>query len=234
MTIEVRRREEIFHKEGGWFSANWHFSFDEYHDPENMAFGTLRVFNDDRLVPGAVWPMHPHRDIEGLTYVVDGTFEHRDSLGNGGVLSAGSVQRMTLGSGAYHSECNHSQIEPLRFIQMWIMPSEKGLEPSVEQRAYTVEDRTNRLLAAITPDGAEGSVRVHEEAWVYLARLEGGVEVAHSVPEGFGAYLFVIEGGVAVNEVPLTVGEAAKIWEEERLRFSSTEVAELIMVQVRV
>ena len=115
--IQVRRGSEIYHKEGGWFSANWHFSFDEYHDPENMGWGTLRVFNDDRLVPGAVWPMHPHRDIEGLTYVVEGTFKHADSLGNGGVLPAGSVQRMTLGSGAYHSEQNGSQTEPIRFIQ---------------------------------------------------------------------------------------------------------------------
>jgi len=125
--ISFRRKDEIYHKEGGWFAANWHFSFDEYFDPQNMGFGTLRVFNDDRLVPGAVWPMHPHRDIEGLTYVVEGTFKHADSLGNGGVLPAGSVQRMTLGSGAYHSEQNGSQTEPIRFIQMWIMPRERGL-----------------------------------------------------------------------------------------------------------
>ncbi len=131
--IQVRSKEEIYHKEGGWFAANWHFSFDEYYDPQNMGFGTLRVFNDDRLVPGAVWPMHPHRDIEGLTYVVEGTFEHSDSMGNGGVLAAGSVQRATLGSGMMHSEMNHSKTEPMRFIQMWIMPRERGLPPSVEQ-----------------------------------------------------------------------------------------------------
>ncbi|HEY8489560.1 MAG TPA: pirin family protein, partial [Dehalococcoidia bacterium] len=151
--IDVRPRETIYHKEGGWFSANWHFSFDEYYDPANMGFGTLRVFNDDTLRPGVAWPMHPHRNIEGLTYVVEGTFQHSDSMGNGGVLPAGSVQRATLGSGMMHSEMNGSQTEPMRFIQMWIIPRERDLPPSVEQKVFTREDRTNRLLPVITPDG---------------------------------------------------------------------------------
>ncbi len=185
--IDVRRREEIYHKEGGWFSASWHFSFDEYYDPQNMGFGSLRVFNDDRLVPGAVWPMHPHRDIEGLTYVVEGTFEHSDSMGNGGVLAAGSVQRATLGSGMMHSEMNHSKTEPMRFIQMWIMPRERGLTPSVEQKSFTLEDRTNVLLPAVSPDGADGvGVSVHQDAWVYLSRLEEAKSVEHKFATGFG------------------------------------------------
>ncbi len=231
--IEVRRKEEIYHKEGGWFSANWHFSFDEYRDPENMGFGTLRVFNDDRLVPGAVWPMHPHRDIEGLTYVVDGTFEHRDSLGNGGVLPAGSVQRMTLGSGAYHSECNHSQTEPLHFIQMWIMPRERGLPPSVAQKVFSKEDRTNRLLEVIGPDVSSGSVLVHQDARVYVSRLEVGNMLAHEFPAGFGAYLFLIEGHVTLNETPVEKGEAAQIQDERRLAIASLQPTELIMVEVQ-
>ena len=232
--IEVRRKEDIYHKEGGWFSASWHFSFDEYFDPNNANFGTLRVFNDDRLTPGAVWPMHPHRDIEGLTYVVEGTFEHRDSLGNGGILPAGSVQRMTLGSGAYHSECNHSQTELLRFIQMWIMPREKGLTPSVEQRVFTQAGRTNRLLAAITPDGADGSVLVHQDASVYISRLESRVTVKHAIDHGFGAYLFLIDGAVALGDIPLDAGEAARIFDEPRLNIVATETSELIMVEVRL
>ena len=112
MTIRVRTADSIYEKEGGWFNAHWHFSFDDYHDREFMGFGTMRVFNDDRLIAGAVWPMHPHRDIEGLTYVAEGTFRHEDNVGGGGVLPAGSVQRMTLGSGAYHSEQNASETEP--------------------------------------------------------------------------------------------------------------------------
>ncbi|HJV05565.1 MAG TPA: pirin family protein, partial [Actinomycetota bacterium] len=133
--IKVRRDPEIYDVEGGWFHARWHFSFDRYRDPENTSFGTLRVFNDDRLVPGAVWPLHPHRDIEGLTYVVEGTFRHADDLGGDyELLPAGSAQRMTLGSGAWHSEQNASETEPMRFIQMWIIPRERGLPPSVEQK----------------------------------------------------------------------------------------------------
>ena len=132
--IEVRPRASLYHAEGGWFSANWHFSFDRYVDPRHADWGTLRVFNDDRLVPGAAWPMHPHRDVEGITYVAEGTFEHADSLGNGGRLGPGGVQRMTLGSGAEHSERNGSTTEPLRFIQLWIVPARRGLPPSVEQR----------------------------------------------------------------------------------------------------
>jgi len=231
--IQVRRKSEIYHKEGGWFSANWHFSFDEYHDPENMGFGTLRVFNDDRLVPGAVWPMHPHRDIEGLTYVVEGTFKHADSLGNDGVLPAGSVQRMTLGSGAYHSEQNGSQTEPIRFIQMWIMPRERGLPPSVEQKVFTREDRTNVLLPVITPDGSSG-VSVHQDASVYVSRLEEGRSLEHEFKRGFGAYLFLIEGEAELNGERLTAGDAARIRDEERLAVRAGQPAELIMVEVEV
>ena len=231
--IEIRRDAEIYRKEGGWFSARWHFSFDEYYDSENMGFGTLRVFNDDRLIPGAVWPMHPHRDVEGLTYAVEGTFEHRDSMGNNGVLPAGSVQRLTLGSGAYHSEMNGSQTEPLRFIQMWIMPRERGLEPSLEQKAFTEADRTNVLLPAISPDGELG-VSVHQDAWVYLSRLEAGRSLEHDLPDGFGAYFYVIGGEATVNGEAMATGDAARIRDEDKIAIEARDTSELIMVQVRV
>ena len=149
--ITLRPRATLHHVEGGWFSANWHFSFDTYNDPENTWFGDLRVFNDDRLVPGAVWPMHPHRDIEGVTYVAEGSFEHADSRGNGGILPPGSVQRATLGSGMQHSEGNHSQTEPMRFIQIWIIPRERGLEPSVEQREFPDAVRRGGWLPVLVP-----------------------------------------------------------------------------------
>lgn len=232
--ITIRPKNTIYHKEGGWFSANWHFSFDEYYDPEYMGFGTLRVFNDDRLVPGAIWPLHPHRDVEGLTYVVEGTFRHQDSLGNGGVLPAGSVQRMTLGSGAYHSEQNGSETEPLHFIQMWIMPEVRGLPPSVEQKVFTKEDRTNRLLEVIGPDGRGAAVKVHRDASVYVARLEPGNAVEHGLEPGFGAYFFLIEGEVDLNGERLTAGDAAMIKDEERLAISARQPSELIVVRVEV
>jgi redox-sensitive bicupin YhaK (pirin superfamily) len=232
--IEIRPKETIYHKEGGWFSANWHFSFDEYYDPQNMGFGTLRVFNDDTLMPGAVWPLHPHRDIEGLTYVVEGTFKHEDSLGNDGVLPAGSVQRMTLGSGAYHSEQNGSQTSPLRFIQMWIIPDRRGLPPSVEQKVFTKEDRTNRLLEVIAPDGRNGAVKVHRDASVYVSRLEPGKTVALDLPRGQGLYFFVIEGEVEVNGARLSTGDAARIWDEPRVEITARALSELIAVRVEL
>jgi quercetin 2,3-dioxygenase len=229
--IRVRRDHEIYRAEGGWFSARWHFSFDQYRDPENMGWGPLRVFNDDRLVPGAVWPLHPHRDIEGLTYVVEGTFRHEDDQGGDGVLPAGSVQRMTLGSGAWHSEQNASETEPMRFIQMWIMPSEKGLPPGLEQKVFTEEDRTDRLLVVFSPDGGE-AVKVHRDAAVSVARLNPGTEVSHEFGAGRGAYVYLIEGALRVDEEKLGTGDAAKVRDEDALRLAADDLSELILVDV--
>lgn len=148
--IQRRRKKEIYHVEGGWFSAYWHFSFDDYEDPENTLFGTLRVFNVDTLIPGAVWPMHFHRDIEVITYCVDGEFEHADSLGNDGVLYPGDVQHTTVGSGLEHSEINHSERNTMTFIQVWILPWKRGLTPHLEQRHIPMSERFHRLLPLVS------------------------------------------------------------------------------------
>jgi hypothetical protein len=230
--IKIRRDREISDVDGGWFRARWHYSFDTYRDPEYVSFGTLRVFNDDRLVPGAIWPMHPHRDIEGLTYVVEGSFRHQDDVGGApGPLPAGSVQRMTLGSGAWHSEQNASETEPMRFIQMWIMPAERGLPPGVEQKVFTTEDRIDRLLKVISGDGGD-AVLVHQDAHVFVSRLSPGAAVAHDLPAGRGSYLYVIEGHVRVNGEPMVTGDAAQIWDEDRIAIEASEVSELILVDV--
>jgi redox-sensitive bicupin YhaK (pirin superfamily) len=231
--IIVRRDKEIFAIDGGWFAARWHFSFDQYRDPENMGWGTLRVFNDDRLIPGAVWPLHPHRDIEGLTYVVEGTFKHEDNVGNGGVLPAGSVQRMTLGSGALHSEQIGSSTEPMRFIQMWIMPATRGLPPKVEQKVFTKEQRTDRLLEVISPDGGD-AVLVHQDARVYVSSLSEGTTVEQPFRPGFGAYLDVISGSIRLNDDELATGDAAKIGGEASIAIRALAATELIMVEVRL
>ena len=227
----VRRDAEIFQTDGGWFSARWHFSFDTYRDPENMGWGPLRVFNDDRLIPGAIWPLHPHRDIEGITYVVEGTFRHEDDQGGGGVLPAGSVQRMTLGSGAWHSEQNGSETEPMRFIQMWILPSEQGLAPSLEQKPFTREQRTDRLLEVLSPEGGD-AVKVHQDASVHVARLNPGTGVEHSFGGSRGGYLYLIEGSLRVNEEKLATGDAVKIRDEESLRLQAEDTSELLLVDV--
>ena len=230
--LQVRTDADIFRIDGGWFQARWHFSFDTYRDPENMGWGPLRVFNDDRLVPGAIWPMHPHRDIEGITYVVEGTFRHEDDIGTGGVLPAGSVQRMTLGSGAWHSEQNASETEPMRFIQMWIMPAERGLAPSAEQRVFTTEDRTDRLLKVVSGDGGE-AVLVHRDASVHVARLNPGTEVEHVFTGSErGGYLYLIEGSLDINGEKLSTGDAVKVRDEAALQIRAVDAAELILVDV--
>jgi quercetin 2,3-dioxygenase len=234
MPLKIRHDEDISDVEGGWFRARWHYSFDRYYDPEYMSFGTLRVFNDDRLVPGAIWPMHPHRDIEGLTYVVEGTFRHQDDVGGSpGPLPAGSVQRMTLGSGANHSEQNASETEPMRFIQMWIIPAERGLPPGVEQKVFTKDDRTDRLLEVISGTGGD-AVLVHQDARVFVSRLSPGLTVEHPLGDGRGVYLYVIEGDVTVNGEAMRTGSAAQITEETSVEIAASETSELILVDVVV
>jgi redox-sensitive bicupin YhaK (pirin superfamily) len=232
VTISVRTDDEISDVDGGWFRARWHFSFDTYHDPRYVSFGSLRVFNDDRLVPGAIWPMHPHRDIEGLTYVVEGSFRHEDDVGGPpGPLPAGSVQRMTLGRGARHSEQNASETEPMRFIQMWILPAERGLEPGVEQKVFTREDRTDRLLKVISGDGGD-AVLVHQDAHVLVSRLTPGTSVTHALGAGRGAYLYVIEGDATVLGARMLTGSAAQIRDEDAVPIAAAANTELILVDV--
>jgi redox-sensitive bicupin YhaK (pirin superfamily) len=230
--IDIRRDEDIYSTEGAWYQARWHFSFDQYRDPLNDSFGAMRVFNDDRLIPGAVWPLHPHQDVEGLTYVVEGTFGHKDNVGGAfGPLPAGSVQRMTLGSGALHSELNASNDEPMRFIQIWILPNVAGLKPHVEQRIFTGEDRKNRLLKVIGPEGGE-VVKVHQDASVYVASLDAGVEVNCEIGDGRGLYAYLIEGQASFDDRDVRTGDAAKVIGQPVLRLRATKHSELILVDV--
>ena len=241
MTIELRPRASLHHVEGGWFSANWHFSFDRYFDEAHMGVGDLRVFNDDRLIPGAAWPMHPHRDIEGITWVAEGTFEHADSRGNGGVLLPGSVQRATLGSGMQHSERNGSKTEPMRFIQLWILPSRRGLVPSVEQRTFDPASRQDRLAPVLVPapgyGGADApaspdAVTVHQDAAMYAGLLAAGASVTHRFRDGYGGYLFVVHGVLAAPA--LDEGGAAIVRGERSLTLTAGAAgSEVLLVETR-
>jgi quercetin 2,3-dioxygenase len=245
--ITLRPRASLHHTDGGWFNAYWHFSFDDYEDLDNTWFGDLRVFNDDTLVPGATWPMHPHRDIEGITYVAEGTFEHADSRGNGGVLPAGSIQRATLGRGMQHSEGNHSQSEPMRFIQMWIIPAERGLEPSVEQRSFSDVARRGRLLPVLVPATGFGgagapahpdAVTVHQDATVFAGLLDVAQAVTHRFRPGFIGYLFVVRGSAHVatddDAGELGGGDAAKIEDETEVYIRARDDgAEILLVETR-
>ena len=229
--LQVRRDQEIHKEEGGWFQARWHFSFDRYRDPRQMGVGPLRVFNHDRLAPGAVWPMHPHADVEGITYVWKGTFRHADSLGNDGILHPGGVQLMTLGSGAEHSEQNGSKTEPMEFLQLWILPQTPNLPPALQQRQFTTEDRTDRLLTVIGP-AASDPVWVHQDATVQVSRLSPGAAVSHDFRPGRGGYLYLIEGRARVGADELSTGDAAKIQDEAALRIEAVGASELILVDI--
>ena len=229
--LQVRRDREIHREDGGWFQARWHFSFDRYRDPEQMGVGPLRVFNHDRLAPGAIWPMHPHADIEGITYVWKGVFRHADNLGNDGILEPGGVQLMTLGSGALHSEQNASKTEPMEFLQLWILPDTADLTPSVQQRQFLKAQRTDTLLQVV---GAAGDdlVTVHQDAAVFVAALSAGKEVTHRFGSKRAGYLYLIEGAVALGGDRLSTGDAAKILDQPELPVRAEAASELILVDV--
>jgi redox-sensitive bicupin YhaK (pirin superfamily) len=233
--LSIRRDREIWREKGSWYEARWHFSFDHYLDPANSGFGAMRVFNDDRLVPGAIWPLHPHRDVEGITYVVEGTFRHQDNVGGApGPLPAGSIQRMTLGAGAWHSEQNGSEIEPMRFIQIWILPDRPSLQPEVEQRTLTAADRTNRLLQVVAPEGSTDghSVSVHQDASVYVGRLEPGTTVEPAIGEHRGLYVYLISGAVRLDGRRLATGDVAKIQSEPAVQMTAEALSEVVAVDV--
>ena len=230
--IEIRPDASIYRVEGGWFAARWHFSFDHYRDPDNDGFGAMRVFNDDRLIPGAVWPLHPHRDVEGITYVVEGLFGHEDNVGGPfGPLPAGSVQVMSLGSGALHSERNASADEPMRFIQIWILPDTPDLTPGVEQKVFTKDERTDRLLTLVSPQGGLAA-RVHQDAFVYVSSLGPRAEVTKRIESNRGLYLYLIDGRGLLNGRTLGTGDAAKVTGPEEIMFFAEDPSELILVDV--
>src|SRR3989475_3429042 len=200
LMITVRNPGSIYQVDvpidGGSCHGRWHFSFDRYYDPEWVRFGTLRVFNDDTLTQGAVWPLHPHREIEVVTYCAGGEFRHADENGVGGVLKQGWVQHTSVGRGMWHSEINNRKDAPMRFIQMWFMPSAPGLEPSVEQKAVEKEQRTNRFLPLVSVDHP-GALTILSDAQVLSAFLEAGKTASHPLSDHRGAYLALLNGGPA-------------------------------------
>jgi redox-sensitive bicupin YhaK (pirin superfamily) len=229
-TVTIREAETIWHEQGGWFDARWHFSFDRYRDPEQEGVGALRVFNDDRIIAGAEWPLHPHQDIESLTYVVSGHFLHADSLGNDGRLESGAAQVMTFSHrGDLHSEKNGSTDEPLRFIQFWILPSTRGLETRVQQHQYGLEERTDRWLQIMSPAGEEG-LDLAQDARALVSHLTEAGRLEYAVGRGRGCYLYVIDGRLSLDGEALRTGDAVKITAETHLAMSTDLGAELILV----
>jgi redox-sensitive bicupin YhaK (pirin superfamily) len=230
--IQTIKAGERYHFETDWLSTYWHFSFDHYYDPKNTHFGPLRVFNDDIVQPGGGFPLHGHREMEILTYVLEGRLEHQDSLGNRGVIGPGELQRMSAGTGIRHSEYNASREEPLHLLQLWIEPDERGLEPSWEQRRFTLQERQGGLLAVASGDGLPGTLRIHQDASVYVAALSPGEQASHEVKEVRRIYLFVIKGGGSLNGETLDAGDQARVSGERRAAFSAREQTELILLDL--
>jgi redox-sensitive bicupin YhaK (pirin superfamily) len=211
MAITLRRASERGHADHGWLDT-WHtFSFSDYYDPRFMGFSALRVINEDFVAPGRGFPPHPHRDMEILTYVLEGALEHRDSLGTGSVIRPGEVQRMSAGTGVRHSEANASATERVHLLQIWIEPAVKGVTPSYEQKAFPDEDTHGRLRLVASPDGADGSVTIHQDARVYATVLDAGQQVAHTLAPGRRAWVHVARGTLSLNGHTLAAGDGAAV-----------------------
>ena len=223
--IQIRKAKDRGHANHGWLDS-WHsFSFADYHDPQHMGFSALRVINEDRVTPGEGFPTHPHRDMEIITYVLEGALEHKDSLGTGSVIRPGEVQRMSAGTGIRHSEYNHSQSEPVHFLQIWILPNVQGVKPGYEQKRIEL-DGGLRLLAS--PDGRDGSVTIHQDARVYAARLNGAA-ANHALAPGRRAWLQVARGTASLNGTTLHAGDGAAVEGESALRLAADGSAEVLL-----
>jgi redox-sensitive bicupin YhaK (pirin superfamily) len=223
MTPRLRRARERGFADHGWLRSFHTFSFAEYHDPAHMGFRSLRVLNEDRVAPGGGFGTHPHRDMEIISYVLEGALEHRDSLGNGSIIRPGEVQRMTAGTGIRHSEFNASRTEGVHFLQLWILPARRGLAPSYEQRTFLPEERRDRLRLVASADGREGSVTVHQDVSIRAALLGRERAVTHEVRPGRGVWLHVARGAVRVGGERLVAGDAAAVDERDTLRVEGDE-----------
>lgn len=226
--LTVRKAGERGRANLGWLDSRHTFSFADYHDPAHMGFSVLRVINDDTVAGGGGFPPHPHRDMEIISYVIDGALAHRDNMGNGSVIRPGDVQRMSAGRGVVHSEFNASQTEPVHFLQIWILPSQGGLPSGYEQKHFGDDDKRGRLRLVASPDGADGSVRIQQDARVYAALLDGEQAVTHDFG-GRRGWLQVVTGRARVGALELGAGDGVAIDGEARVTIASPDRGELLL-----
>jgi redox-sensitive bicupin YhaK (pirin superfamily) len=227
--IVIRRAEDRGHANHGWLDTYHTFSFSSYYDPQHMGFRSLRVMNEDFVAPGKGFGTHPHRDMEIVTYVLEGALEHRDSMGNGEVLRPGEFQRMSAGTGITHSEFNPSPSEPVHLYQIWLLPERRGIEPSYEQKRFDDNERHNRLRLVASPDASAGSLLIHQDARIYLSSLDSGNELAHELESDRHAWLQVLRGQVSVNGQPLNTSDGAAMSNERLLEIRSEGDAEVML-----
>lgn len=227
--LDVRRSGERGRAHHGWLKSNHSFSFGDYYDTNHMGFGPLRVINEDYVEAAQGFGTHGHRDMEIISYVLDGALAHKDSMGNGSVLQYGDVQRMSAGTGVRHSEFNHSQSEEVHFLQIWIEPNVKGIEPSYEEKHFDDESKKDQLRLIAASDGRDGSVLIHQDASIYATILNNSDEINYELATGRIAYVHVIRGQINVNGIELSTGDALKITEENKVSLANAEAAEVLL-----
>lgn len=227
--LQLRRGAERGRADHGWLDSRHTFSFADYYDPSYMGFGVLRVINEDRVAPGAGFPPHSHQNMEIISYVLAGGLEHKDSLGTGSVIRRGDVQRMSAGTGVRHSEYNASLAEPVHFLQIWILPARAGLPPGYEQKHFDDDALRGRLQLLASPDRRDGSVLIHQDAFVYATRLADGGTVQHALAPGRKAYLHVALGTMEINGEPLSAGDGAAITDTAEIRLSTRGSGEALL-----
>lgn len=227
--LRVRKASERGHADHGWLNTYHTFSFAGYYDQMHQGFRDLRVINEDRVQPKEGFPTHPHRDMEIITYVLEGALEHKDSIGNGSVIRPGEVQRMSAGTGITHSEYNHSSADLVHFLQIWILPSKSGVTPSYEQKAFPEQEERGVLRLVASPDGREGSVTIHQDVNLYAAILEAGEELVHRIPAGRHVWLQVARGKVCVNGTELEQSDGAAISDEGQILVTGQKKSEILL-----
>jgi len=227
--IEIRRSYERGHANHGWLDSYHSFSFADYYDPEHMHFGPLRVINEDRIAGGQGFGTHGHRDMEIVTYVLDGALAHRDSMGNGSTIRHGDVQRMSAGTGVMHSEFNASEDESVHLLQIWVLPQRAGDQPGYEEKRFDDADKRGRLRIVASPDGRDGSVTIHSDASIYAALIDGAEQAALPLQAGRRAYVHVARGALTVNGEALTAGDAAMIVDTTTVTLEQGRDAEVLV-----
>jgi len=226
---QLRRSEERGHANHGWLDSYHSFSFADYYDPRHMGFGALRVINEDRVAPGGGFGTHGHRDMEIISYVLNGELGHKDSIGNGSVIVPGDVQRMSAGSGIMHSEFNHAKDATTHFLQIWIQPDARGIAPGYEQKHFRAEDKRGQLRLIASPDGADGSVTIHQDARLYAGLLDGDETAEAAIGHGRRAYVHVARGSVNVNGETLQAGDALMLEDEPSVALKEGKGAEVLV-----
>lgn len=227
--MTVRPREERGHADHGWLDSHHTFSFADYHDPRHMGFRNLRVINEDRVEPARGFGTHPHRDMEIISYVLEGSLEHKDSMGTGSVIRPGDVQRMSAGTGVTHSELNGSRTEPVHFLQIWLVPARRGIAPSYEQKTFGIEEKQGRLRVVASPDGRDGSISVNADATLYAGVFGPSESAELPLAQGRNAWVQVARGSVRVNGAELREGDGAALSDERRVKVEGIGSGEVLV-----